>query len=111
MTSVSRNVYINKLDDIVNKYSNTCHSTIKMKPADIKSNTYIDCNKEDNNKIYIQSCWFVTMLKYKNIFVKYYTPNQSEEVFGIKKVINTVPWTYIINDLNEEEIIGIFFEK
>ena len=56
MTSVSRNVYINKLDDIVNKYSNTCHSTIKMKPADIKSNTYIDCNKEDNNKIYIQSC-------------------------------------------------------
>ena len=111
MTSVSRNVYINKLDDIVNKYNNTCHSTIKMKPADIKSNTYIDCNKEDNNKIYIQSCWFVTMLKYKNIFVKYYTPNQSEEVFGIKKVINTVLWTYIINDLNGEEIIGIFFEK
>ena len=51
------------------------------------------------------------MLKYKNIFVKDYTPNQSEEVFGIKKVINTVPWSYIINDLNEEEIIGIFFEK
>ena len=51
MTSVSRNVYIDKLDDIVNKYNNTCHHTIKMKPADIKWKTYIDSSKEDNNKI------------------------------------------------------------
>ena len=50
MTSVSKNVYIDKLDDIVNKYNNTYHSTIKMKPVDVKSNTYIDSSKEINNK-------------------------------------------------------------
>ena len=49
--------------------------------------------------------------KYKNIFAKGYTPNWSEDVFVIKKVKNTVPWTYIINDLNGEEIIGTFYEK
>ena len=42
MTSASKNVYIDKLNDIVNKYNNTCHGTIKMKPTDVKSNTYID---------------------------------------------------------------------
>ena len=50
MTSISKNVYIDKLDDIVNKYNNTYHSTTKMKPIDVKSNTYIDSNKENNNK-------------------------------------------------------------
>ena len=45
MTSVSENVYIDKLDDIVNKYNNTYHTTIKMKPVDIKSITYVDCSK------------------------------------------------------------------
>ena len=50
MTSISKNVYIDKLDDIVNKYNNTYHSTIKMKPVDVKSNTYIDSSKEINNK-------------------------------------------------------------
>ena len=49
--------------------------------------------------------------KYKNIFAKGYTPNWSEDVFVIKKVKNTVPWTYIINDLSGEEIIGTFYEK
>ena len=48
---------------------------------------------------------------YKNIFVKGYIPNWSEEVFEIKKVRNIVPWTYIINDLNGDEIIGTFYEK
>ena len=46
MTSVSKNVYINKLDDIVKKYNNIYHSIIKMKPVDVKSNTYIDSSKE-----------------------------------------------------------------
>ena len=50
MTSVSENVSIDKLDDMNNKYNNTFHSTIKMKPAEVKSNTYIDFNKEINNK-------------------------------------------------------------
>ena len=50
MTSISKNVYIDKLDDIVDKYNNTYHTTIKMKPADVKDNTYINADKEINNK-------------------------------------------------------------
>ena len=50
MTLVSKNVYINKLDDIVNKYKNTYYSTIKMKHVDVKPNTYIDSSKEINDK-------------------------------------------------------------
>ena len=42
MTSISKTVYIDKLDDVVNKYNNTYHSTIKIKPASVKDNTYID---------------------------------------------------------------------
>ena len=45
MTSITKNVYIDKLDDIVNKYNNTYHSTIKMEPVDVKLSTYIDFNK------------------------------------------------------------------
>ena len=50
MTAISENVYINKLDDTVNKYNNTYHTTIKMKPVDVKDNTYIDFKKEVNDK-------------------------------------------------------------
>ena len=50
MTSISKNVYIDKLDDIVNKYDNTYHRTIKMKPVDIKPSTYLDSSKEINDK-------------------------------------------------------------
>ena len=53
----------------------------------------------------------VRISKYKNIFAKGFIPNCSEEVFVIKKVKNTIPWTYVINDLNGEEIIGTFYEK
>ena len=49
--------------------------------------------------------------KYKNIFAKSYTPNWSEEIFVVNKVQNTVPWTYLINDLNSEEIMGSFYGK
>ena len=112
MTSISKNVYIDKSNDIVNEYNNTYRTTIKMKPIYVKDNTYINTDKEINNKdpkfkfgdrIRISKC--------KNIFAKGYTPNWSEEVFVIKKVKNTVPWTYVINDLNGEEITGTFYEK
>ena len=96
-TSVSKNVYIDQLDDIVNKYNNTYHSTIKMKPVDVKPNTYIESSKEINNKnpkFKIDDT--VRISKYKNIFAKGYTPNWSE-VFVIKEVKNIVPWTYVIN--------------
>ena len=112
MTSVSKNVYIDKLDDIVGEYDNTYHRTIKMKPVDLKDNTYIDFKKEVNDKdLKFKAGNHVAISKYKNIFAKGYTPNWSEEVFVIKKVKNAVPWTYVINDLNGEEIIGTFYEK
>ena len=112
MTSISKNVYINKLDDIVNEYNNTYHTTIKMKPIDVKDNSYINADKEINNKDpKFKFGDRVRISKYKNIFAKGYTPNWSEEVFVIKKVKNTVPWTYVIIDLNGEEIIGTFYGK
>ena len=93
MTSISKTVYIDKLDDIVNKYNNT-YSTIKMKPVDVKSNTYIDFSKEVNDKNPKSKIVDnVRISKYKNVFTKGYNPNWSEEVFVIKKVKNTVPWT------------------
>ena len=64
-------------------------------------------NKDPKNKVGED----VRISKYKNIFATGYTPNWSEEVLVIKKVKNTVPWTYIINDVNGEEIIGRFYEK
>ena len=112
MTSISKNVYIDKLDDIVNEHNNTKHRTTKMKPIDVKDNTYIAFGKEvndDDPKCKVGD--HVRISKYKNIFAKSYTPNWSEEVFVIKKIKNTVLWTYVIDDLNGEEIIGIFYEK
>ena len=83
-----------------------------MKPVDVKDNKYIDFEKEVNDKDPKRKvCDHVRISKYKNIFAKGYTLNWSEEVFIIKKVKNTVPWTYVINDLNGEEIIGTFYEK
>ena len=112
MTSVSKNVYIDKLDDIVDECNNTYHTTIKMKPVDVKSNTYINTSKKINYKDpKFKVGDRVRRSKCKNIFAKAYMPNWSEEVFVIKKVKNTVPWTYVINDLNGEEIIGTFSEK
>ena len=112
MTSISKNVYIDKLDDIVDEYNNTYHTTIKMKPIDVKDNTYINTSKEINNKDpKFKVGDYVRISKYKNIFAKGYMPNWSEEVFVIKKIKNTIRWTYVINDLNGEEIIGTFYEK
>ena len=112
MTSISKNVYIDKLDDIANEYNNTYHTTIKMKPIDVKDNAYIITDKEINDKDpKFKVGDHLRIAKYKNIFAKGYTPSWSEEVFAIKKVKNTVPWTYVINDLNGEEIMGTFYEK
>ena len=112
MTTISKNVYIDKLDDIVDEYNNTYYKTIKMKPTDVKDNTYIDFEKEVNDKnSKFKVGDYVRISKYKNIFAKGYMPNWSEEVFIISKIKNTVPWTYVINDLNGEEILGTFYEK
>ena len=100
MTSISKNVYIDKLDDIVNKYDYTYHSTIKMKPADAKSSTYIDFDKNNNEKEpKLQVGDHVKISKYKNIFTEGYVPIWSEDVFVITKVKNSKLWTYVINDV------------
>ena len=112
MTSISKNVYIDKLVDIVDEYDNTYHRAVKIKSVDIKDNTYIDFKKEVNDrdpKFKVGD--HVRISKYKNIFAKGYTPNWSEEVFVISKIKNTVPWTYVISDLNGEVVIGTFYEK
>ena len=112
MTAISKNVYNDKLDDIINEYNNTYHRRIKMKPVDVKDNTYIDFENKVNNKDpKFKIGDHERISKHKNIFAKGCTPNWSEEVFVIKKVTNTVPWTYVINDLNSEEIIGTIYEK
>ena len=112
MTSISKNVYIDKLVDIGKKYNNTYHKSIKMKPFDIKDNTYIGFKKEVNDKNpKFKVGDHVRIAKYKNIFAKGYMPNWSEEIFIIKKIKNTVPWTYVLNDLSGEEIIGTFYEN
>ena len=112
MTSISKNVYIDKLDDIVDEYNNTKHRTIKIKPTDVKDNTYTDFGKEVNdNDPKFKVGDHARISKYRNIFAKGYNPNWSEEVFVIKEIKNTVPWTYVINDLNGEEIIGTFYEN
>ena len=112
MTSISKNVYVDKLDDIVHKYNNKKHRTIKMKPIDVKDNTYIDFGKKVNdNDPKFKVGDHVRISKYKNIFAKGYTPNWPEEVFVIKEIKNTVPWTYVINNFNGEEITGTFYEN
>ena len=112
MKSTSKNVFIDKLDDIVDEHNNTYHKTTEMKPIDVKDNTYIDFEKEVNDKDpKFKIGDHVRISKYKNIFAKGYMPNWSEEIFVISKIKNTVPWTYVINDLNGEEITGTFYEK
>ena len=105
-------IYIDKLADIINEHSNTYHRTIKMKPTDIKDNTYINIDKKVNDKDpKFKVGDHVRISKYKNIFAKGNTPYWSEEIFVIKEIKNTVPWTYVINDLNGVKVIEIFYEK
>ena len=108
----NRTLYIDKLDDIVSKSNNQYHRTIKRKPVDVKSSTYIDFHKENNKdgpKFKVGD--HVSILKHKNIFAKGCIPNWSEEVFFIKKIKNIVLLTYVISDLKGEEIVQTFYEK
>ena len=112
MRAISKNVYIDKLDDIVKKCNNTYHTTIKMKPIEVENNTYFDFKKEVNNADpQFKIVDHARISKCKNIFAEVYMANWSEEIFIVSKIKNTVPWAYVINDLNDEEIIGTFYEK
>ena len=96
MTAISKNVYYNVLDDIVNKYDNTVHKT-KKKPIDVTDDSYAEYNEDSNNKNpRFKVGDHVRISKYKNIFAKRYVPNWSKKVFVISKIKNTVPWTLVI---------------
>ena len=91
------------LGDIVNKYNNTVHRAIQMKSIDVTSDCYAENNEDSNvTKLKFEAGDRVRISKYKNIFAKGYTQNCSEEVFIVSKMIDTVPWTYVISDLNGE---------
>ena len=105
MTATGKNVYYDVLDDIVNEYNNTKHSTIKMKPIDVK----MDGHNEKDSRFKVGDR--VRISKFKNIFAKRYAPNWSSETFIVDKVNDTVPYTYNLKDLNDEEIIGSFYDK
>ena len=107
MTATGKNVYYDVLDDIVNEYNNTKHSTIKMKPKDVQNNkrVYIDEHNKKSTRFNVGDRVF------KNIFAKGYTSNWSREIFVINKINDTVPYTYNLKDLNDEEIIGSFYDR
>ena len=100
------------LDDIVSKYNNAVHKTIKMKPIEVTDDSHAEYSEDFNKKDpKFKVGDHVRISKYKNIFAERYTPTWSEEVFVISKINNTVPWTYVISDVNCEEITGSFYEK
>ena len=107
MTTLSQNVYFDVLDDIVNKYNNTVHKTIKMKPIDVTSDSYAEYNEDSNEK----NCKFKVgdrvRVYIKKISVKGYTQKWSEEVFLSSTIKNTVPCTYAIS----EPSVRSFYEK
>ena len=121
MTATVKNVYHDVLDDVVNGYNNAKHSTIKIKPKGVKNDTtkssaiarnkrvYIDEHNEKSGRYNVGDR--VRISKFKNIFAKGYTPNWSREIFIINKINDRVPYTYNLKDLNDEEIIGSFYDR
>ena len=106
VTAVSRNVYFDVLNDIVDEYNNTYRKTIKMKPIDVGDDSFAEYNEESNEKgPKFKVDDHVRISKFKNVFAKGYTPNWSEEIFVAKKIKNTMPCTHVINDLNGEGIL------
>ena len=112
ITPTGKNAFYDVLDDIVNEYNNTKHNTIKMKPKDVKydnKRVYIDEYNKNDSRFNVEDR--VRISKFKNIFAKGYTPNWSKEIFIINKINDTVPYTYNLKDLNDEEIIGSFYDR
>ena len=111
MTATGKNVYYDVLDDVVNKYNNTKHNTIKMKPIYVKNNkrVYIDEHNEKDGRF--KEGDRVRISKFKNILAKGYTPNWGTETFIVDKINDTVPYRYNLKDINDKEIIGSFYDK
>ena len=112
VATVGKNICINALGDIVKKYNNTYHSSIKMKSKDVTDDSFVKYVEESNKKDpKFKVGDHVRIYKFKNIFSKGYTPNWSAEIFVVNRVQNTVPWTYFFVDLNGEKIMDSFYEK
>ena len=116
MTPISESLHIDKLDDIVNKYINyisTYHGAFKTNPAEVKPREYIEfgIKNNDKNPKFKVGDHVRILKKYKDTFAKGYVPTLSEEIFVIRKVKNTVPWMYAIEDLNGKESFGTFHER
>ena len=104
MTATGKNVYYDVLDDVVNEYNNTKHNTIKMKPKDVGNNNkrvYIDEHDEKRSRFKVGDT--VRISKFKN--------NSSREILVVNKINDTVPYAYNIKDLNDEDIIGSFYDR
>ena len=112
MTAVSKNVYFDVLDNILNKFNNTVCRTIKMKPIDVTFDSYAEYN-ENSNVIQpkFKVGYHVRTSKHKIVFAKGYTQNWSDDVSVVSKINDTFPWIYKISDLNSEKIAGSFYEK
>ena len=112
MKAISKKNFFDVLNDAVDKYNNTYHRTIKMKPIDVEDGSFAEYNEKSNEKDpKFKVGDHVSISKYKNIFGKGCTPYWSEEIFVVKKIKNTVPWSYVISNLNGGEIVGSFYEK
>ena len=122
MTAVSKNVHINKLDETVDKNSNTYHKTMTMKSADVKMDTYLELDVKMDTYIYLDVRKddkdpefnvndHVRISKYQKAFVKGYKPKSSEEVLAVKNVRKTVLWTHVTEDLKGEDSIRTFLRK
>ena len=112
ITAASKIVHFDVLNDIDDNYNNTYHTIIKMKSIDVNLIQMLNIMMilmKKNRKLEVGD--HVGISKYKKIFAKGYNSNWSEEVSVISKIKNTVRWTYVFNDLNDEEIIGKLSEK
>ena len=128
MKTNSKSVCFDVFNHIVKNHNNTHHNTIKIKPIDVKSNSYAEFNVGSNEKDpKFKIGDRVRISKYKNIFAGRYAPNWSEEVFVISKIKNTVPWTFtflsfskvpqtfdffhLINHLTVKKLFELFTKK
>ena len=111
MTATGKNVYYDVLDDVVNKYNNTRHNAIKMKTIDVKDNKRVHIDEHNEKDSRFKVGVRVRISKFKNIFAKGYTLNWSKKIFIVDKINDTVPYTYNLKDLNDEEIIGSFYDR
>ena len=100
------------LKNIINKYNNTVHKTIKIKPIDVRNDSYVEYNEDSSKKgSKFKANDHVCISSNKNFFAKGYVPNWPQEVFIVNEMKNAVPWTYTISNLNGEPITGTFYEK